>query len=366
MGEPSISQDDIEAVTRCVKDGWVSGFAPIVSEFEKKFAQYLGTRFAVACSSGTAALHLALVAAGVGKGDQVIVNAHSPVYPINAILYTGATPVLVDSRSSDGFGIDYENIHKVITRQTKVILPVHWYGIPDRVDRIREFIDAHYKGRIVLIEDTAEALGAELVGRKVGTFGELACFSTFSNKLVTSGCGGVVVTGSDELYERLLSYRSHCYGKIDKFIVTGVGFNYRMPALSAALGLSQLGRIEDFLSIRRSLYDQYKERISSFVKIPAIPCTSILSPWMFPILVNSSGLNAARLRTLLQSHLDKKGIDTRLFYRPVCAQTIYNLRVRDFPNAYELWNRGLTLPLGNTTTFDDVDYICNALKSFKL
>jgi len=359
---PSINEDDVSAVSAAVSSGWVSGRGRNIVEFEKEYSEWLGVKQTVTCSTGTSALHLALVSAGIGPGDEVVIPAFSMGAVAFAVSYTGAKIVLVDSEL-DSWNMDPMRLEEKITPKTKAIIAMHTYGHPVDMDPILEICAR--KG-ITLIEDAAEAHGSLYKGKRTATMGRIGCFSFFSNKIITTGEGGAVVTFDDQIAERARILRDMAFSKdaSKKFLHEFVGFNYRMTNMQAALGRTQLKRINQFIEIRRSNAQIYNSRLRGMKGIIMPPekewAKSVY--WMYSVLVQPQyGLT----RDELMRELSTRGIETRPFFVPVHQQPVY---ARDFigekyPVAEELSATGLNLPSGNTLTAEQVQVVSNLVKS---
>ncbi len=249
VSRPDVTPEDVALIKECAESGWVSGVSPYVEQFEQAFAEYIDVKYAVAVNSGSTALDLALASLGIGRGDEVIVPAFTMVASANAVRHVGAKPVFVDCER-DTWNIDYTKLDQAVTKRTKAVMPVHIYGHPcqqDAVVRISEIYG------LKVIEDAAEALGAEFLGYKVGKISDLGCFSLYANKICTTGEGGVITTTSRERAERLRWMRSNCFGKGGKhFYHEAAGYGFRMGGLQAALGLGQIRRADKYVSAHRA------------------------------------------------------------------------------------------------------------------
>jgi perosamine synthetase len=228
----------------CLKTGWISSIGKYVSLFEKKFSQYVKSKNAVAVSSGTTALHLAIVALGIEKGDEVIIPSFTFVAPLNAILYSGATPVLVDI-NKDNLCIDESKLLKAITKKTKAIIIVHIYGFPLNMKNIKKIAK---KYNLLIIEDCAEALGSKIYNKHVGTFGDAGTFSFFGNKTVSTGEGGMIIFKESKNAQKAISLRGHAMSLKEKYWHDDIGYNYRLTNIQAAIGLAQMERIKLFVN----------------------------------------------------------------------------------------------------------------------
>ncbi|MDD1653167.1 MAG: DegT/DnrJ/EryC1/StrS family aminotransferase [Methanomicrobiales archaeon] len=308
-------ESDLREVEAVIRSGmsWSSG--PAIGEFEAELARYTGTRYAVTFNSGTSALHAALAAHGIGSGDEVIVPSFTFVATANAPLFVGATPVFADIEE-ETFGLDPEDVREKITDQTKAILPIHYAGCPCR---IRELAGIAADHDLILIEDAAEAFGADIGGKKVGTFGDSAMLSFCQNKIIATGEGGAMVTDSRDLAERLKLLRSHGREETGDYFSTcgamdyvALGYNFRLPTMAAALGLSQLRRVESLLGERRRAADFYRKGIRKNVPectVPEGPAGYRHVYQMFPI--------RCRDRDTLSAYLEAEGIMTKVYFPPV-------------------------------------------------
>ncbi|HEY5377807.1 MAG TPA: DegT/DnrJ/EryC1/StrS family aminotransferase [Polyangiaceae bacterium] len=343
--EPNLGGRELEYVTKAVSGGWISSSGSYVGEFEREFAKYLGVPHAVTTTSGTTALHLALVAAGIGPGDEVIIPAFTMIASAFAVCYTGAKPVFVDSDVSN-WNIDPSLVAAKVTKKTKAIMPVHVYGHACDMDELQKIADAH---GLLVIEDAAEAIGSFYKGRKCGAIGDINCFSLFANKLITTGEGGMVVARDDRFIERLRYYKNLCF-PLDgsrRYVHDEIGFNYRMPNVLAAIGLAQLERAEFYLECRRSNAARYNALLLGQKGItipPEAPWTSS-SYWMYSILI---GDDFGMSRDEVMTRLKAAGIETRSFFvsmhrQPALAK--YGCDVSgQYPVTDELARTGLCLP----------------------
>ncbi|MEM1515795.1 MAG: DegT/DnrJ/EryC1/StrS family aminotransferase, partial [Candidatus Bathyarchaeia archaeon] len=249
IAEPVLTGNEEKYVVECVKTGWISSKGKFVDQFEEKFASYIGVNHSIAVSSGTAALHLALAALNIQPGDEIIMPTFTMIACANVAKYLGAKPVLVDSEIST-WNIDPEKIEEKITGKTKVIMIVHIYGHPVNMDPIKKIAERH---GLYVIEDAAEAHGAEYKGKKVGSMGDIGCFSFYANKIITTGEGGMITTNNSEIAEKVRKLRDQGYNvNLRKWLVHDIlGYNYRLTNLQAAIGLAQLERIEEFVNRHR-------------------------------------------------------------------------------------------------------------------
>jgi len=356
--EPSISKEDIAKVTECVASGWVSGLSPYVSEFEQKFAKYCGLKYGVAVNSGTTALHLALRVLDIfGVDDEVILPTFTFIATANAVSYVGATPVFVDCEP-DTWNINPELIEEKITDSTKAILPVHIYGHPCDMDKIYRITRKH---DLFVIEDAAEAIGAEYHFRKMGYMSDFAVYSLYANKIITCGEGGMLVT-NDQTNSKVAQYfKHHAFGEgLQRYFHQNIGYNFRMTGMQAALGLSQLERVEQFVKARRNNARVYMEQLIDLhdegtITLPVEKPYAKNVYWMFSILINQMDRNKV-IQKLLE-----RGVGARTFFYPLHKQPPYKTN-ESFPMAESIAERGINLPSSNGLTKEQVFYVCETLK----
>jgi perosamine synthetase len=345
-------------VTECLDTNWISSAGPFVGRFEEAFATASGCRHGVACSSGTAALHLALAASGVGEDDEVLMPAFTMISTANAVRYLGASPALVDA-DPETWNLDVGALAARITPRTRAILPVHIYGHPADMDPIRELADRH---GLAVIEDAAEAHGASYRGRPVGSLGDAAAFSFYGNKIVTTGEGGMVTTNDDEVAARARELRDLSFSPERHFWHRSVAFNYRMGNVQAAIGLAQTERLADLVERRLENRRRYVEALSGIaglglpVERPEVRNVF----WMFGITV---GEELGCSRDELRRRLAAAGIETRTFFVPIHVQPAYfdGHRGERYPVAEELCRTGLYLPSGPTLEAADIAYIAREI-----
>jgi perosamine synthetase len=357
VGGPTLGRLDERFVLRALRSGYVSSRGPFVPEFERRFASYIGVGHAVAVSSGTAALHVALLALGIGPGDEVLVPSFAMIAVPNAVRYTGATPVLVDSERRT-WNIDPSKLDAATTHRTKAALVVHTYGHPADMGPILAW--ARRRGAFV-VEDAAEAHGATYRGRRVGGLGDVACFSFYANKIMTTGEGGMVVTNRASLAERSALLRDQGFGGPRRFLHEIVGYNYRLTSLQAALGLAQLRRIRTFVEAHRRHARLYNRLLASVPSLTLPPEATWARSvyWMYSVQL------PAALRDPVQRRLaELHGIETRPFFVPIHLQPIYSsLEHRGgFPVAEELSLTGLNLPSASDLTHTQIVRVCDALR----
>lgn len=354
--QPDLSGKERVNVLECLDSSWISSKGKFISEFEREFGQYVGARFATTVSNGTVALHLALTALGIGPGDEVIVPTLTYIASANAIVYTGATPVFVDSEASS-WQISPEDIRAKITPRTKAIMPVHLYGAACDMDAIMEIARKH---KLFVVEDCAEAIGTLYKGHHVGTFGDIATFSFFGNKTMTTGEGGMVVTNDQTLHDRSVHFRGQGLATSRQYWHDVVGFNYRMTNICAAIGVAQLERLDAFIVGKRRLADRYRERLSGLgLSFQEEAPDTRHSYWMMSILVEDPAD-----RDPLRNWLAEREIETRPLFYPVHTMPMYQRRFELHRVAEMLGWRGINLPSWPGLTDAQVDRICDAIRAF--
>ncbi len=356
VAEPSITQREINYVSSAIKSGWVSSLGYYIDKFENEFAKYIGVKYALTVSNGTAALHLALVSLGIKTGDEVIIPDLTFISTANAIAYTGAKPVFADIEK-ETWCIDYKSIERLINSKTKAIIPVHLYGHPANMAEINK-IARKYK--LLIIEDAAEAHGAEYNKVKVGGLGICGIFSFYGNKIITTGEGGMITTNNFNFYKKAKLLRDHAMSKKRRYWHTEIGYNYRMTNLQGALGLAQLERINGFISKKIQIFQWYKEALSRVTGIELNPekiwAKSVY--WMVCLILDKKS-KLSRNRLMLE--LKKRGIDSRPFFYPISKMPIYNNEIIN-PVAYDISARGINLPSGVSLNKGDVRWIAATIK----
>ena len=359
IAEPVIGEKELSYVTEAILGGWVSSAGSFITRFEKLFAEYCGSNYAIATSSGTTALHLALEALNITTNDEVIVPSFSFISTANAVCYTGAQPIFVDSEQ-ESWNIDPELIEESITPATKAIIAVHIYGHPAKMDAIRNIAS---KNDLKVIEDAAEAHGALYKGHRVGNLGDVGCFSFYGNKTVTTGEGGMIVTDNPDLAEKIRILRDHGMSPEKKYWHIVLGYNYRMTNLQAALGVAQMEKIDSLLAAKERISLQYSKALRNVpgINLPQDNDWAVRSTWLYTITINAKafGKNRDELMEFLKSH----EIDARPAFPSIHNQPIYNTGQK-LAVAEELSNTGLSLPSSVNLLDTDVDRVCTAIKAF--
>ncbi len=366
VNEPVLSANAKKYVNDCLDTGWISSAGSYISRFEQDFSTYIGTKYAVTTTNGTTALHLALASLGIGPGDEVIVPDLTIISCVAAVIYTGATPVLVDVEPTYGT-LDPDSLARGITPNTKAIMPVHLYGHPADMDRILEIANQH---GIPVIEDAAEAHGALYKDRKAGSLGTISCFSFYANKLITTGEGGMICTNDQTIYEKakLLKDLAHVPGK--RFYHQEIGFNYRMTNLQAAIGVAELEQIDSYISHKRTMAQHYNKLLRDilYLELPQEADWARSSFWMYAVRVRpDSPIDKDTLRAILK----EKGIDTRDFFYPLHKQPALHKKglgkKASCPVSIDLSSRGFYLPSGLALSNDHIEIVSKTLHTiFKI
>lgn len=337
VAHPDLTGSEFKYLSEAFLSSWISSRGEYINMFERGFSQFCGTRYGVAVCNGTAALHLALLASGIGPGDEVIIPDLTFAATINAVLHAQATPVIVDVDKTR-WCIDPAAIQSAVTRKTKAIIPVHLYGQPCDMDAVMAIAKKH---RLKVIEDCAEAHGAEYGGQKVGSFGDIGCFSFFANKIVTTGEGGMCVTNSASLMEKMRLMRDHGMSKTKKYWHTVVGYNYRMTNLQAAIGVAQIERIDAILKERDNIEAQYREQLKGldFVAFPRrdLPKSNKVV-WLVSVVL-TDGKRDTHMERLIA-----RKIEVRPFFYPLSRMPIYKKYAQPCRNSRWLSARGINFP----------------------
>lgn len=361
IASPVLTGNELAYVTDCIKTNWISSQGKYVRQFEELFSQYHDNRPALAVSNGTVALHLALEALRIGKGDEVIVSDLTFAASVNAILYTGATPVLADVEQ-DTWNIDVGKAAACITPNTKAIMPVHLYG---NVCDMAAIIQLAQKHNLFIIEDCAESLGSHYKDKPMGTFGDVATFSFYGNKTITTGEGGMVVFKNSEIAERAAMLRDHGMKKTQRYWHEEIGYNYRLTNLQAAVGVAQFERLEEFVKAKRRIAQTYNESLSAipYLQLPIEKEGVINSYWLYTFLIKPS---APFTRTQLIDHLYKKSIETRPIFYPMHIMPPYKKfgKADDLKISKHISDCGISLPSSSNLTEIEIGYICKSICDF--
>lgn len=351
VAEPWLTDQELELVTDALERAWISPKGNYVSKFETAMADVCGTEHAFATSSGTSALHLSLVAAGIGPGDEVIVPDLTWIACGNVVEYVGADPVFVDV-TEETFTLDADSVKNAVTARTAAIMPVHLYGFPCDMDPLLSLAAKH---DFFVVEDCAEAHGAEYRDNPVGSMGDVGCFSFYGNKILTTGQGGMIVTDDDELAERLVLYRRDGMSRSRKYYHEVIGYNYRLTNMQAAVGVAQVGRLEEILTEKRRVANRYRENLATLpLRFQTEPEWATPTYWM-----NTPVFNSVETRDAVESALDDVEIETRPFFYPLHDQPPYRGSSPTQPTISKtLYEYGLNLPSGPLLTDEQIDEIC--------
>jgi perosamine synthetase len=359
--EPYLGGREAEYVLDCLKTNWISSAGRYLTQFEQSFARYCGREHGIATTSGTTALHLAVAAAELGPGDEVIMPAFTIAATVFAALYAGARPVLVDVEP-DTWTLRVDQVAARIGARTRAILPVDIYGHPCDMAPLVELAERH---DLWLIEDAAEAHGAEYRGKKCGGFGDAACFSFYANKIISTGEGGMVVTDDAAFAERARSLKNLAFNRDRRFLHDTIGFNYRMTNIQAALGLAQLEKIEDYVDLRRRHAASYHRLLADVagLQLPVERPGSRNVYWMYGVLVED-GFGCSRDE--LMRELAERGVETRTFFIPMHEQPMFHehglFQDEQYPVASDIGRRGLYLPSSTGLTEAEIGYVVDAVR----
>lgn len=353
--QPHLNGKEKEYVNQCLDSTWISSKGEFISKFESQFASYIGAEFAASVCNGTVALHLAMEALDLKRGDEVIVPTLTYIASVNTIVQTGATPVFVDSQEFS-LNLDPEDVRRKITPRTKAVLVVHLYGHPCEMDELTAICKEH---NLYLIEDCAEAFGTYYKGRHVGTFGDVSTFSFFGNKTITTGEGGMVVSKTLQLHNRAFHLKTQAVSPEREYWHDQVAYNYRMTNICAAIGLAQIEHADEIIGKKRTVAAWYREGLEGLpVRTHDETPGTQHSYWMCSILVKSP-----ELRQPLRNHLRSQGIETRPLFYPSHIMPAYATG-ESFPVAESLSNRGINLPSYPGLERADVDFVCDAIRYF--
>ena len=365
--EPYLNGNELKYVQEAVTSNWISSQGKFIEKFEKEFANFCGVQYASGVCNGTVALHLALVALDIGPGDEVIIPNFTMISTALCVCYTGAIPVFVDADPKT-WNIDVEKIEEKITDKTKAILAVHIFGNPCDMNAINEIAQKH---GLRIVEDAAEAHGAEYRGVKTGALSDIAAFSFYANKNLTTGEGGMVVTQSQKLYDKCRYFKNVCFpldGKRE-FIHKHLGFNYRMSNLHAAIGLAQVEKAYDYREQRIKNNAFYKQRLGHVegITFPEDEAESLNVHWMNAVLIDPDIFGVSRDQVI--EALNLKGIETRLLFTGMHEQPALKNIGCDCSGEYlvtkDLTRKGLYLPSASSLSENQIEYICSALLSMK-
>ena len=359
--EPLIGDNVLPLVQECVETGWVSSEGRFIKEFEDKWAAYCGAAYGVAVSNGTTALQVAVAALKLPPGSEIIMPSYTIISCAIAIIEAGCVPVLVDCEP-DTWCMDLDEVEAKITPRTRAIMPVHIFGHPVDMRRLGAIAERH---GLAIIEDAAEAHGAEAHGRRVGGIGTMGCFSFYANKIITTGEGGMVVTSDAELAERLRSLRNLAFRRDRRFLHTEIGHNYRLTNLQAAVGVAQVERIDTHIEKKRWMAQAYQRHLGQIagIQLPVERDWAKNVYWMYGVVLDDDvDFNAVGFAQRLR----ERGVDTRPFFLGMHEQPVLKERGlfagERYPVSERIAERGLYLPSGLTLTQDQVDRVADAVR----
>lgn len=353
--QPHFTGREKEYVNQCLDSSWISSKGEFIARFEKGFAEYTGAAHATTVCNGTVAIHLALEAIGVGPGDEVIVPTLTYIASVNTIIQTGAKPIFVESLE-DTWQVDPADVRRKITPKTKAVMAVHLYGQACEMDELLLICREH---GLLLIEDCAEAFGTLYKGKHVGTFGDIATFSFFGNKTITTGEGGMVIAKEKATIERAFHLKNQGVSQNREYWHDSVAYNYRMTNICAAIGLAQLENADVVLAKKRQIADWYRAGLAGLsLKTHDEQPDTVHSFWMCSVLLDN-----AEVRPALREHLKKAGIETRPLFYP--SHTLPHCATEEtFPVAESLSARGINLPSYPDLTESQVSEICTEIRNF--
>tara|TARA_B110000971_G_C20018178_1_gene504995 strand:+ start:887 stop:2029 length:1143 start_codon:yes stop_codon:yes gene_type:complete len=363
VNKPLITKEDIKFVNKSISRGWISSEGPEVKKFETNFSKFIGHRYSIAVSSGTAALEIAVKSLKLKTGDEVIIPNFTIISNALAVLKENLTIRLIDCNIKD-WNMDISQIEKKITKKTKAIIATHIYNFPLRIDILKKICQKH---KIILIEDAAEVVGQKLNNKLCGSYGDISTFSFYANKQITTGEGGMITTNNKNLYEESKGLKNLCFGKQDRFNHEGIGWNYRMTNLQASLGLSQLKRIKSIVGKRHKVGREYFQKLKNNKNI-YIPETSRSYAkniyWVIAFVITNQKLkiDAKKLMTKLMEF----GIQTRPFFWPMHMQKILKNKINTsgvYKNSEYISKYGLYLPSSLDIKSNQIKFICEKVNS---
>ncbi|MCX6816701.1 MAG: DegT/DnrJ/EryC1/StrS family aminotransferase [Candidatus Beckwithbacteria bacterium] len=363
LAKPVFGSTEKKLVNNCLNTGWISSIGSYVEEFAVKLAKFVGVKYALSVGNGTAALHLALIALGIGSGDEVIVPALTFVASANAITYTGAKAVFVDIEPQT-YNLDINKIEAKITSKTKAIMTVDLYGHPVDFDKVKAICR---KYNLKLISDSAESLGSLYKGKPTGRQADISTFSFFGNKIVTTGEGGMITTNNKKYYNTAKFYRDQAKKiTIHPYYHPAIGYNYAMTNLQAAVGIGQLQQLPKFIRQKRRIAQQYTKLLKNIpgVIIANEAAYAKSNYWMYSILIDKNKFG--RTRNQLMAYLKTKNIETRPFFFPIPllpAYKAYNCP-QDFPATVKIASQGMNLPTFASLAEKELQYICRVIEQF--
>ena len=357
MACPVFNGNERKYLLECIDTGWVSANGRFVNEFESEFAKACGTKYALSCANGTVSLHLTLLGLGIGPGDEIIMPTLTYIATANCVTYCGAKPVFIDSDEAT-FNMDVSKIEEKITPATKAIMPVHLYGLPCNMPEIQRIAKKHH---LYVVEDAAEAFGAKIGDRHTGSFSDVASFSLFGNKLITSGEGGMVVTDNSELYHKMKLLKGQGMSLEKRYWHEIVGYNYRMTNMQAAVGLGQLENRQWHLAQRvrvARLYERYLADMGGHIRVQQTPEGYTNVYWMYNIILQDA---VSKQRDQVMQEMEACNIEMRPVFYPMHIMPPYFDADCRLPVAEKLASRGISLPTHAMMSEEDIKYVCDNL-----
>jgi perosamine synthetase len=359
--EPTLDGNELKYVVDCMHTGWISSGGKYVKQFEEDFSKFVGLKHGISNSNGTTALHLAIEALGIGEGDEVIVPEFTMMAVPNSVFYSGAIPITIDSES-ETWNMDPELIESRITDKTKAIIVAHVYGHPADMNKIMSIAK---KYDLKVIEDCAEVHGATYEGKMCGNFGDIACFSFYGNKIITTGEGGMCLTNDDALAEEMRKLKNHYFGN-PRFLHEKLGYNYRMTNIHAAIGVAQVEYADKLIQSRIDNAQRYTKLLAplDFFNLPACKDNVKNVYWMYGLTIKDTSKIS---KEDFMSRLKEKGVDSRSFFYPVSMQKSYTSIVDselicDAPVANQLYESGFYLPSSSSLTVEQIETVVGKIK----
>jgi len=361
VNTPLITNQDAKCVFEIVKSGWISSSGKNIKLFENKLSKFVNRKYGCAVSNGTAALEIAVKSLGLKKNDEIIIPTFTIISTANSIIKNNLKPILVDSDLST-WNIKISDIEKKITKKTKALMIPHIYGFPCDMNEILRICKKH---KIYLIEDAAEMIGQKYNNLPCGSFGDISTFSFYANKHITTGEGGMLFTNNSKLYKKFIAYRNLNFGIKNRFDHNEISWNYRFTNMQAALGLSQLKRVDQIIKKKRDIGDYYYEKLKNNKNIIIQPKEMVYAKniyWVFGIILKKKKKN---FREIIQKKLLKEGIETRRFFWPMHKQTIFKkmriFKKQSYPNSEFMSQNGFYIPSGLNLSYKELNYITKTI-----
>ncbi len=357
ISKPFLGKLEKKYLNEALDSGWISSKGDFLNKFEIEFSNYIGSKHCITTSNGTVAIHLALLAMGIGDGDEVILPDLTFVASANGIVHSGAKPIIADINIRD-WCLDVNSIINKITNKTKAIMPVHIYGYPVDMQKVMEIANEY---NLLIIEDVAEAHGATFKDQKLGSFGDTSTFSFFANKIITSGEGGCVLTNNDDIASEARFLRDHAMDKNKKFWHPKVGYNYRMTNLQAAIACAQLEQIDFFLEERNTILNTYRQELRNLnINLNPESENSKSVNWLTSITILDENIS----RDGMMAHLYMKGIEVRPFFEPLSNLPMYDNNNFSHSNSNHISKIGINLPTYIGLEKNKIKFICDSIKEY--